>query len=244
MALALLIGFTLGFVLAIPPGPIGVMVIKMGVENTMRSSIKLSIGTAMMDAVYSFVAILAASAANAAIGSFMDTNPILYLVFQVGVILALLAYGIINLLRARKKTPEERDILNAEPRRTRSKFIENLKTKGPFLLGVGLALTNLAHPTFMPTLAIVSAQVHKFGLFDISLVNNLGFAIGFGFGNFVWLYVLTRIINHYKNRFTSNAMVRLRQFAGITFISAGGLIGYRVLTLTHWAEVLRVVLAF
>lgn len=241
LIIALIAGFIIGFVLALPPGPIGVASIKFGVDGKVRKGMQMAVGTAGMDMVYCMLAIFAASAIEKSVGSFFDENPIFLLAFQFAVIIGFAIYGFYNLKKREKFVNKSGNDNNSQGE---SEFIKSLKAKGPFLLGIALALTNLANPTFLPSLIITSTWVHKLSIFDNIALNNSLFAIGFGLGNFLWLYVLTSAMSKYRDRMSNNFLERIRQFAGITFIGFSGLLGYRVVTFTKWAEILRVAFAF
>lgn len=244
MITALLIGALVGFILALPPGPIGMASINIGLDKGIKPGMQLAIGTASLDMIYSMIAIFAASAVEAAVGSFFDENPLLFLLFQLLVVLGLIFAGALY-LRAKQKNEEEAINQGADYKLGKfDLFLDKLKKRGPFLLGIALALTNIANPTFLPSLAITAAWIHKLNIFTNAFAENMLFAIGFGIGNFVWLYLLVKLIIKFKHKFSTNMILRIRQFAGITFISFGGFIGYRVLVFTKWPEVLRLVFAF
>lgn len=238
MIIALLAGIIIGFVLALPPGPVSVTAIKLGLFNGKKPGTLLAFGTGLLDFLYCAIAIFATSAAVSALDVFSYTYPHLILFVQILIILAFFAFGFINI----KKKPNETDFSNPELKET--KFAQKLSSKGPFFLGLAIALANAPNPTFLPTLAWVTMQIHQFKIFENLALNNLFFALGFGFGNFLWLYVIIRLIIKFRHRLSPQTMLRIRQFAGVTFIGFGTLLGYRVLTLTHWSDVLRIVFAF
>lgn len=222
-----------------PPGPVGVTAIKLGLFNGERSGTQLAFGNAMMDFLYSLLAIFATAAATQAINSLSHSYPVVALSFQVIVVLTLLVYGFVNLT----SKPKEIDYTNPE-QKFESKFLQNLKSRGPILLGVAIALTNLANPTFVPTLAWIAVQVHKYQIIQNSILSNFLFAIGFGLGNFLWIYFLVKMIIRFKERLSDRMLLRIRQFTGATFIGFGTIMGYRLLTLTKWSEIIRFIFAF
>jgi threonine/homoserine/homoserine lactone efflux protein len=238
--IALLVGIILGFVLAMPPGPIGVTAIRFGLYDNLKPGTHLAYGTSLMDLLYCLVAIFAASAATSAISSFSKDYPYIALMFQVTIVIGFILYGIINL---RPKNSEAK-VNELAPKIDNSKIVTNLKSKGPFLLGIGIALTNIPNPTFLPSLAWVSMNVHQFNLIENTVTANIMYAIGYAIGNFFWMYVLMRIVHHYKSRMSAVMAVRIRQFAGFTLIGLGTLLGYRIIMLTKWSEILRLVFVF
>jgi threonine/homoserine/homoserine lactone efflux protein len=237
MATAILIGAIFGFILAMPPGPIAMSVIKIGLDEGRKEAFQMSLGTAIMDMLYCILAVFTASAIDSTITDFFTHNPVILLFFQVSVILLLITFGIFQFKKHQKKQINQVNTVHTP------KFIANLTKRGPFLLGVALALTNIANPTFFPSLTIISAWTHKFNLFDITFWHNVIFSIGFGLGNFAWLYLLAFIVMKNKHRLSDMTVFRIRQFAGLTFIGFGGLIGYRVLVFTNWAQIFKFVFA-
>ncbi|MCX8055647.1 MAG: LysE family transporter [Ignavibacteria bacterium] len=236
---ALLIGIFVGFLLAMPPGPIGVLSIKMGLNKKIRPAMYVAIGSGVADFIICFIAITAATAVVQALHSFFDCHPIYSILFQSILIIAFLVYGLYSL---KSKPQSERQIEDTDLEE-RNNFVRHFKEKGPFLLGFGLAIANIANPTFLPSIGYVGVQVQKFTLFEITAFNNLLYSIGFGVGNFVWLYTLSNIVFRLKSKFSDNLIIRVKQFAGITFISFGGILGWRLLFFTKWSEVLRLLIA-
>ena len=243
MITALLIGALVGLILATPPGPIAMASVNIGINKGLKSGVQLAIGTAGLDMFYSMIAIFAASAVESSVGSFFDENPLWYLLFQMLVVVLLVLAGALYL---RKKQRNEAAALKSETPVKLSKFdsfVEGLKTKGPFLLGIALALTNIANPTFLPSLALTAAWIHKLDVFPNFFANNLIFSIGFGIGNFAWLYFLVKMVVKFRHKFNSKTITRIRQFAGLTFIGFGGIIGYRLVMFTKWPEIIRLIFA-
>lgn len=226
-----------------PPGPVGVTAMKLGLNKGMRPAVYMSVGSGLFDVVFCLVAIFAASAAVDSLSSFSDKHPILMITFQILIVLGFIVYGYFNLKKSKNSETGEVSIEN-DTDIAKSSIVSLLKEKGPFFLGVGIALTNIANPTFLPSLAYIGMQVKHFELFPDTSFNNIIFSIGFGLGNFLWLWLLTYVVIRLKDRFSGNFIFRVRQFAGITFISFGGILGWRLLTLTKWSEIIRLAFAF
>lgn len=239
MFIALVAGAIIGFVLAMPPGPIAMASVRMGLERNSRDAFQMALGTATMDMIYCLLAFFAASAINSSIGHFLEHNPIITIAFQSLIISALLYFGIKQL-----KSNSIKEIPENEPKINSNKFIRNLKSKGPLMLGLALSLTNIANPTFLPTLTVLTTWVQKLELFALGLNNNLLFALGFGIGNFFWLYLLAFIVKANKHRISNNYIFRIRQFAGLTFIGFGGIIGWRMVTFTNWSNIAKLIFVF
>lgn len=239
LLIALLIGIFVGFLLAMPPGPIGVLSIKMGLNKKIRPAMYVAMGSGVADFIICFIAITAATAVMQALQSFFDCHPIYSVLFQSILIIAFLVYGLYSL---KSKPQSDRQIDNTAFEE-KNNFVRHFKEKGPFLLGFALAIANIANPTFLPSIGYVGLQVQKFSFFEITAINNFLYSIGFGVGNFLWLYSLSNIVFRLKSKFSDNLIIRVKQFAGITFISFGGFLGWRLLFFTKWSEVLRLVIA-
>lgn len=240
MIIALLAGIIVGIVLAIPPGPVAVTTVKLTLDNGRRKSLIAASGTAMLDVFFCLIAVFAATLLLDLLMKFTENNQILYLVFQVTVVLLIFAFGI---LQIRKK----KQIINPSenhPSPVRFKFLEELPKKGPFFLGVAVALTNIANPGFFPSLTYIAMNVEAFGFVDSGILSKFVFALGFGIGNYLWLYSLTKLISHFKSKMSELTLARIHEFAGYTLIGFGTILGWRVLAFTKWPEVLRLVFAF
>ena len=87
-------------------------------------------------------------------------------------------------------------------------------------------------------------NAEAFGFVQHDIVSKFVFAIGFGIGNFIWLYILTRVISHYKSKMSNLTLARIHGVAGYTLIGFGTILGWRVVTFTKWGEIVRLVFAF
>ena len=239
MLVALLIGLLIGFLLAIPPGPVAVTAIHLGLDKGLKKGVLFSIGTGFIDLFYCATAIFATTAIVSLAGSFANDYPLLILIFQIIVITSIILFGLFNL-----KTTKKIDLNKEVSIENEKSYLYKLSHKGPFFLGVAVALTNIANPTFMATLAYITVNIHKLVYFETNSLTNFIFSLGFGFGNFIWLYIVIRTLIHHRERMSQKAVSRIYQFAGYTLIGFGAMLGYRVLILTKWSEILRLAFAF
>lgn len=238
MITSLLIGTITGIVLALPPGPVAITAIKTSLFKSEKEGYEVAIGNAVMDFVFFLIAVFAASAAVEVIKAFSKDYPVLVLLFQCLIVGAMIVFGIMNLRRNHGPVDYDR------PKAYDNRLFSMFKTKGPIILGAAVAFGNLANPTFGPTLGFVAHWVNQLSFMEPNPVNNLMLALGFGLGNFLWLSALVRIVIKYKHKFSDNFIRRVRQFAGVTFIGFGTVIGYRVLVITKWSEIVRLLFAF
>lgn len=240
MITALVIGAAIGFILAMPPGPIAMANIRLGLERNRAECAEFAFGTAFLDMLYCVIAIFAASAIYSAVSDYFVENPFFSFTFQIIIVTALVYFGI-KQFHSHKNEPKT---IVTDTLQNSSGFIQNLKKKGPLFLGVALALTNLANPSFVPTLTVLSAWVHKAGIFPNGFTENIIFSLGFGIGNFLWLYLLAWIVIRNRHKLSETSIIRIKQFAGVTFIGFGGLIGYRVIAFTNWTQIFKYAFIF
>jgi len=233
--ISILFGFIVGVVLALPPGPVGVTAIEIGLFQNKKSGFHLALGNAAMDFLYCLGVIFATSAAISTFDSFSNQFPNAYLFFQIGIITVLFIMGFLNLKS--KRNASNNNEIDAES------FTSKLGRKGPIFLGIAIALTNLANPTFLPSLAAVTIWVQDAGMTTGSALSNFLFALGFGLGNLFWVNFVASMTNKYKHKFSENMIFRIKQAAGVTFIGFGTFLGFRLLSVSKWPELLRFVLA-
>lgn len=231
MISAILIGTLIGFFIGIPPGPVGVSAINFGLFKGSRQGIWFASANGLMDFIYCFFTITATSALASAFQGFRDDYPLLLIAFQATIIFLLIILGVINL-----RTRKEEFSLSEKVRKRHQNVIHRFEDRGPFLFGAGVALTNLANPSYFGTLAYITLNVHSFNLFVDQFFNNSVFALAFGLGNFLWLALLIRLVRKFKHRLSDIMLMRVRQFAGISFIGFGILLAYRLFAYTNWPE--------
>jgi len=234
--LSILFGFIVGVALALPPGPVGVTAIEIGLFQNKKAGFHLALGNAIMDFIYCLGVIFATTAAISTLSSFSKDYPAAYLVFQIGTISALFIIGFLN-LKAKKRKIKKGD-------EATSGYASKLGKKGPVFLGIAIALTNLANPTFLPSLAAVTIWVHEAGMTNGGAISNFLFALGFGLGNLFWVNFIATLTNKYKHKFSTNMIFRIKQAAGVTFIGFGTFLGFRLISLSKLPEMLRFILAF
>ncbi len=238
MVTSLLSGIILGFVLAIPPGPIAVAVMKAGLQDNGRKGVGIGIGAALMDVFYCLIVLMATAPLTGQLTSLLNNNQNLVLVLQVACVAAMIIYGIIN-LRVKRTVPQ------IEPAPSKgTALVERIGSKGPFFIGVGISLTNLVNPTFLPSIGSMSMLLQERGFVDTHISSQLLFSVSFGIGMMGWIALLLRTIIKYRSRMSPRLIDTLHRFTGITFIGFGTYIGYRAFSVVKWPELLRLILSF
>lgn len=101
----------------------------------------------------------------------------------------------------------------------------------PFMTGAAYALANLANPTFIPSLLLMTAYILGMGLVGSSLADRLLFSLGFGVGNFLWLVTLVSIILRYRARLPQNTFTLVQRLMAATVVGFGVLSMIRLVAL-------------
>lgn len=238
MLSALLVGLVIGFLLAMPPGPVGVTIFKKSLEKGSKYGSKIAYGNGIIDFFYSLFAMFASSGIIFLLNDFVDSYPVPVFFIQVSIIFALIIYGAIHL-----KPQKENQEINLDEVQSRNKVYQFLTSKGPFFIGMAVALTNLANPSFFASLLFIAMNVQKANIMENNALNNLIFSFGFGFGNSLWLYFLVKIVMYFKDKLSPTMLAKVHKFAGLTYIGFGTLLGYRLLSVTKWSEIVRIALS-
>jgi len=240
MIAAIIVGIIVGFALAIAPGPVSVTAAKTTLSNSKRSAYSLAYATASIDFLFALIATFAATAVSSLISNFAQQNPLLIGILQISIVFGFILIGIYSLIKSKKLNSNSFD----DQATKESKYLSQLQTKGPFIFGLAIAFSNIANPTFLPSLTYISLQVQTLNFFEINTANKFLYSLGFGLGNFLWIALLVNIISLNRHKMSVKFQQRIHQFAGITFISFGTILGYRLFQLVHWPDLVRLILAF
>jgi threonine/homoserine/homoserine lactone efflux protein len=101
---AALAGITAGLAVAVPLGPIGVMIVDTGIRHGARPALAAGLGTATVDGLYAATAALF----GAAIGSFLAPAQDTLRLLAAAVLVAIAVFGLLR-LRRRAGAPEPQD---------------------------------------------------------------------------------------------------------------------------------------
>jgi threonine/homoserine/homoserine lactone efflux protein len=94
MVTALCVGLVVGFVLAIPPGPITLACLRQALAGQTREGVALALAASAMDIVYALLAAMASSALVGALRDIATGNAWYLLAFQGGCIVVLVVLGL------------------------------------------------------------------------------------------------------------------------------------------------------
>jgi len=158
-----------------------------------------------MDIVYALLAAFASSGLVGALRDILTGNAWYLLAFQGGCIVVLVVLG---LHYWRPTTPAGAGPpWQEEPERPRG-------DASPSLRGVLIALTNLASPTFLPTLIFAMSLVHARGWVEHDVSAHLLYALGFGAGGALWFLLLLRTLTRLRVQVSPMVMPMLSRIAG------------------------------
>jgi threonine/homoserine/homoserine lactone efflux protein len=224
MIIAFLLGVAVGYILAIPPGPIGMASVRMGLRDGWHPSIRLAIGAGLLDLIYCALAMWASSAVVGLLTSLNGSTSWVTIALQFLIVAGMIAFGVVQF----REHPIDPNAESDEQTRPTS-LLSRLSSRGPFLVGVGFAVANLANPTFVPALMAMTTFIQQLDLFPSTFTNVMAFAVGFGAGNTAWLLTLVRLVIAFRRKMTPTFIHRLQQISGLALILFGCLTGYRVL---------------
>lgn len=231
---AALLGLGIGYVLAIPPGPISFAAMRTALRSGWGASVKLAVGAGLFDILYCLLAMMATSAASRLIGAASTAYPGASIAVQLIIVMAMVAFGITQMRQ--QPIPQQSaddDAMSANG------WIARIRSHGPFFVGVGFAIANLANPTFLPALAALSTFMQQSGWFETTVWNAIVFSVMFGIGQAGWLLTLVRLLLRHRERMTPTFVKRLQQAAGLVLIAFGTVYAVRILTAVEWSTVLR-----
>jgi threonine/homoserine/homoserine lactone efflux protein len=227
MVMSLLVGLVVGFVLAIPPGPITIACIRQALAGQTRDGLALALAASAMDIVYALLAAFASSALFAALRDMVTGNAWYLLAFQGGGIVVLVVLG----LHYCRPRPPAVAVPPWQEARERP-----LGDASPYLSGVLIALTNLASPTFLPALIFAMSLLHARGWVGHNVRENTMYALGFGAGGALWFLLLLRMLTRLRAQFSPTVMPMLSRVAGGVLLLFALLLTYTVVTTTAWAR--------
>ena len=231
----ILLGIIGGFALSIPPGPLAIAVTKQGIEGNFRAGITLVFGAALMDVVYMLLSTFASSAIVQALEKLIKETLWFPVLFQVACIVLLLFLGI------RYFTPERCEKATNESEKTERAQEERARKMGhatPFFVGLLIAVTNLATPTFLPSMIAFVGLLHGGGWLHRGVLPSVFFSVSFGLGTLLWFFCVLRVLSKFRKSISGNFVQNIYRFAGGTLITFAAIIAYHTVTTTQWAHLM------
>ncbi|MBI4954668.1 MAG: LysE family transporter [Myxococcales bacterium] len=178
MLLAALIGLAFGFIGSIPvAGPIAALVFERGLVGRFRSGVFISLGAAVAEGAYAFLAFWGFS-------TYLKDYPIIEPISRAVAAAILVGLGIM-FARYRSK-PDEGSVRKSDSAAT------------SFALGLSITALN---PTFIATWTAVVTMLYSTGV-DLSRAQAVPFSLGSVLGIVGWFATLLGLIRRYRDRFT------------------------------------------
>jgi threonine/homoserine/homoserine lactone efflux protein len=164
---ALLIGAAAGYAIAIPVGPIAVLIVRTGLRRGFRVATAAGAGTATVDLIYAITAVVVGSAVTSALASVLTPMRL--------AAAASLVYLAIRGLRRLGRTDMALD------------SGEGRSAARTYLLFVGLTLLNPATVAYFVTLAVGLPEIAQ------DAGSRVAFAVGASLGSLSWQTLLAAI---------------------------------------------------
>lgn len=204
---AALVGFVIGFVTAVPIGPINVAVLSKGLRESFSHGLSLALGAALMDFVY----------ASAAMFGFFAIfqSPNASIIFRLLGFILLVYIGVKNIL---SKPVEVNNNVRLPVKR---------ELHSSFWVGVFLYLSN---PTFLAYWITVAGVIQAYKLVIDQWIDNLLFAVGVGVGAASWFYALLRYFHRKSVSIKPETLHLMTVLAGYLLLIFAGYLGYELIT--------------
>jgi threonine/homoserine/homoserine lactone efflux protein len=235
LIITVLLGMAGGFTLAIPPGPLAIAVMKQGIEGHFRPGLMVALAAALMDMVYILLATFASSAIVQALARLIKETVWFPLLFQIACIILLLVLGIRYFAPAQRKRATQHDQKAELAQEERARQMGHAT---PFFTGLLIAITNLASPTFLPTMIAFVGFFHANDWLHPGVLPSLLFSVGFGMGTLFWFLGLLRILLRFRTSISNDFISNIYRFTGGTLITFAAVITYHVVTATAWGQLM------
>jgi threonine/homoserine/homoserine lactone efflux protein len=200
----LLLGFAAGFLGAIPPGPVGVVVANHAADGKTRQGVFTGLGAALVDTLLSGAIALGAGPLLARL-----TEPAIVRVFLAAAYAALGVMLVAEALVGERKRPTKRP-------RTIAGF-------------AGGALRGITNPTLAANWTMLVAGLTAAGLYVPSPLGGASFAIGVGLGVSSYFSLLARAVGSAPSGRIAPWLRAIGGVTGAALVLAGGLGAARAL---------------
>ncbi len=233
MLIALITGATLGFLMALTPGPVAVTAIRNSLSRGSTAGFLVGLGSGIVDVFFCIAVIFTTSKLISALEEISNAYPLPILIVKLAAIVGIVFYGISHMA-------EKENILDKDGKETPG-FLKLLAGRGPFLLGIAIAAANTLSPTFLPSLGIATAWVQSLDFFPGNYSELIIFSIGFGMGTYLWIFTLVKLLMVFRHKMTDRFVFNIQRFAGITLISFGAFLTYKLVETTHWEALIAAI---
>jgi threonine/homoserine/homoserine lactone efflux protein len=188
-----------------------------------------------MDIVYSLIATFASSAIVVALERLIKETQWFPVLFQVACIILLLFLGIRYFAseRCEKATNE-----SVKTEREQEERARKMGHATPFFIGILIAITNLATPTFLPSMIAFVGFLHGIDWLQRGVLHSAVFSVAFGVGTLLWFFCVLRVLLRFRKSISGNFIQNIYRFAGGTLITFAAVIAYHTVTTTQWAHLM------
>jgi len=193
----ILIGFLVGFLAAVPVGPVNIYIISQTLKRDFFHGMMAGLATAFMDLTYCLVALFGFFHISVNIASYS-----LGLKIAAGTFLLLLGLKLFHDARVFKF-------------QVRDKHAVIIRSPRPLL---GVFLLYITNPSLYAFWITVAGFVTAHGLLREGFWPGVFFALSCGLGAMVWYFFLVRIVSHYQTRIQETTFKRLLWVLGTVLV--------------------------
>jgi L-lysine exporter family protein LysE/ArgO len=190
----ILIGLVIGFIAAIPLGPINVFIISQTMKRDFFHGFIGGITACVLDSVYCLIAILGLSQVTSLINRWV-------VVLKVGAALFLFAIAVRLFLQSKEK------------REPKTEKPEIKKSPRPAL---AVLLMYISNPTLVAWWIGIAGMITSHYWVTASGMKPFLFALACGLGGALWYFILTRYVSKYHHMFSPRTFQRI--FVGMAVI--------------------------
>jgi threonine/homoserine/homoserine lactone efflux protein len=200
-------GLIIGFSIAAPVGPIGVLTIKRTLTNGRTSGFVTGLGAAMADTVYGIIAAFGLTA----ISSFLLTQA-----FWIKLIggLFLLYLGIKSFVN--------------KP----SNKAATVNSKGLFHNFISTFFLTITSPATILSFVAIFAGL-GLGTTNTAYTSSIAMVIGIGAGSALWWLILSSVVSIFQSKITTNRLVWVNRLSGLIIITFGLVALYSWISIIH-----------
>jgi threonine/homoserine/homoserine lactone efflux protein len=188
-------GLIIGFSIAAPVGPIGVLTIKRTLTNGRTSGFVTGLGAAMADTVYGIVAAFGLTA----ISSFLLTQAI-WIKLIGGLFLLYLGIKSFVTKPASKAA--------------------SVNSKGLFHNFISTFFLTITNPATILSFVAIFAGL-GLGTTNTNYTSSITMVIGIGAGSALWWLILSAVVSFFQSKITTNRLVWVNRVSGLIIISFG-----------------------
>jgi threonine/homoserine/homoserine lactone efflux protein len=200
-------GLIIGFSIAAPVGPIGVLTIKRTLTNGRTSGFVTGLGAAMADTVYGIVAAFGLTA----ISSFLLTQA-LWIKLIGGLFLLYLGIKSFVTKPASKAA--------------------SVNSKGLFHNFISTFFLTITNPATILSFVAIFAGL-GLGTTNTNYTSSITMVIGIGVGSALWWLILSAVVSFFQSKITTNRLVWVNRVSGLIIISFGLFALYSCITIKH-----------